>query len=112
MAAFARVVWLGTRQRRARMLQLANMLRADGAQAALLSKPAKTVSSAYHPPARRPPRGADPAAGFCWQVPVNEFVLYESNFIRGRTRYNALERYPFTVGNSDAVHSAFCSPPL
>jgi 2'-5' RNA ligase len=42
-----------------------------------------------------PPGGADPAAGFRWTFPVNEFVLYESSFSRGRTRYTALERYPF-----------------
>ena len=76
------------------MLQLANMLRAQAARE-LLSKPA-AVSSAYHPPARRPPRGADPAAGFLLAGAVNEFVLYGSSFIRGRTCYNPLERYPFT----------------
>ena len=36
-----------------------------------------------------------PAPGFHWSFPVNEFVLYESSFGRGRTRYTALERYPF-----------------
>ncbi|HCI7413381.1 TPA: RNA 2',3'-cyclic phosphodiesterase, partial [Klebsiella pneumoniae subsp. pneumoniae Kp001] len=36
-----------------------------------------------------------PAPGFRWTFPVNEFVLYESSFSRGRTRYTALERYPF-----------------
>ncbi|PLL84577.1 RNA 2',3'-cyclic phosphodiesterase, partial [Klebsiella quasipneumoniae] len=36
-----------------------------------------------------------PPPGFRWTFPVNEFVLYESSFSRGRTRYTALEHYPF-----------------
>lgn len=36
-----------------------------------------------------------PPPGFSWAFAVNEFVLYESSFSRGRTRYQALERYPF-----------------
>ena len=36
-----------------------------------------------------------PPPGFSWTFAVSEFVLYESRFSRGRTRYTALERYPF-----------------
>ncbi|MBX4825657.1 RNA 2',3'-cyclic phosphodiesterase [Klebsiella grimontii] len=67
----SRVVWLGTRQPPRGVLQLANMLR-----------------DARHAVAIPPP-------GFRWAFAVNEFVLYESSFSRGRTRYKALERYPF-----------------
>jgi 2'-5' RNA ligase len=72
----SRVVWLGTRQPPRGLLQLASC--AQAAQR-LLSKPA-AVSSAYHPAARCPPRGADPPPGFQLDVSVNEFVLYESSF--------------------------------
>lgn len=54
----SRVVWLGTRQPPRGLLQLASMLRAQGAQR-LLSEPA-AVSPAYYPMARCSPGGADP----------------------------------------------------
>lgn len=40
-----------------------------------------------------------PPPGFRWTFPVNEFVLYESSFSHGRTRYTALEHYPFDKEN-------------
>jgi 2'-5' RNA ligase len=90
----SRVVWLGTRQPPRGLLQLASMLRAQAARSGCYQSP-----QPFHPHitllARCPPGGADPAPGFRWTFPVNEFVLYESSFSRGRTRYTALERYPF-----------------
>jgi hypothetical protein len=57
----SRVVWLGTVSRRAACYSWPACCAPGGTQR-LLSKPA-AVSSAYHPAARCPPRGADPAAG-------------------------------------------------
>jgi 2'-5' RNA ligase len=36
---------------------------------------------------------AIPPPGFQWRFPVNDFVLYESVFARGRTRYTPLQRW-------------------
>ncbi|STS80262.1 2'-5' RNA ligase [Klebsiella pneumoniae] len=90
----SRVVWLGTRQPPRGLLQLASMLRAQAARSGCYQSP-QPFSPAYYPVARCSPGGADPGPGFRWTFPVNEFVLYESSFSRGRTRYTALERYPF-----------------
>ena len=90
----SRVVWLGTRQPPRGLLQLASMLRAQGARSGCYQSP-----QPFHPHITlwRDARRAVPipAPGFRWTFPVNEFVLYESSFSRGRTRYTALERYPF-----------------
>ncbi len=59
----SRVVWLGTRQPPRGMLQLANMLRARAARSGCYQSP-QPFHPHITPPARRPPRGADPAAGF------------------------------------------------
>ncbi|MCS5781628.1 RNA 2',3'-cyclic phosphodiesterase [Klebsiella pneumoniae subsp. pneumoniae] len=76
------------------MLQLASMLRAQAARSGCYQSP-----QPFHPHITlwRDARQAVPipAPGFRWTFPVNEFVLYESSFSRGRTRYTALERYPF-----------------
>lgn len=56
----SRVVWLGTRQPPRGVLQLANLLRAHGAQR-VLSKPA-AVSSSYHPAAKHQPCCRHPTA--------------------------------------------------
>ena len=90
----SRVVWLGTRQPPRGLLQLASMLRAQAARSGCYQSP-----QPFHPHITlwRDARQAVPipAPGFRWTFPVNEFVLYESSFSRGRTRYTALERYPF-----------------
>ena len=90
----SRVVWLGTRQPPRGLLQLASMLRAQAARSGCYQSP-----QPFHPHITlwRDARQAVPipAPGCRWTFPVNEFVLYESSFSRGRTRYTALERYPF-----------------
>ena len=90
----SRVVWLGTRQPPRGVLQLANMLRAQAARSGCYQSP-----QPFHPHITllRDARHAVPIPppGFSWAFAVNEFVLYESSFSRGRTRYQALERYPF-----------------
>ena len=90
----SRVVWLGTRQPPRGLLQLASMLRAQAARSGCYQSPQPfhphitLLRDARHAVAIPPP-------GFRWAFAVNEFVLYESSFSRGRTRYKALERYPF-----------------
>lgn len=90
----SRVVWLGTRQPPRGLLQLANMLRAQAARSGCYQSP-----QPFHPHITllRDARHAVPIPppGFSWAFAVNEFVLYQSSFSRGRTRYQALERYPF-----------------
>lgn len=94
----SRVVWLGTRQPPRGLLQLASMLRAQAARSGCYQSP-----QPFHPHITlwRDARQAVPIPppGFRWTFPVNEFVLYESSFSRGRTRYTALEHYPFDKEN-------------
>ena len=88
----SRVVWLGTRQPPRGMLQLANMLRAQAARSGCYQRP-----QPFHPHLTLLRNTAHavpiPAPGFHWEIPVSEFVLYESNFINGRTRYTPLQRW-------------------
>ena len=88
----SRVVWLGTRQPPRGMLQLANMLRAQAARSGCYQSPQPFQP---HLPLLRNTAHAVPipAPGFHWEIPVSEFVLYESNFINGRTRYTPLQRW-------------------
>lgn len=88
----SRVVWLGTRQPPRGLLQLANMLRAQAARSGCYQSPQPfhphitLLRDASHAVAIPPP-------GFQWAFPVNEFVLYESRFVSGRTRYTPLQRW-------------------
>ena len=88
----SRVVWLGTRQPPRGVLQLANLLRAQAARSGCYQSPQPfhphitLLRDASHAVAIPPP-------GFQWTFPVNEFVLYESVFARGRTRYTPLQRW-------------------
>ena len=88
----SRVVWLGTRQPPRGMLQLANMLRSQAARSGCYQSP-----QPFHPHLTLLRNTAHavpiPAPGFHWEIPVSEFVLYESNFINGRTRYTPLQRW-------------------
>ncbi|MGX9740129.1 RNA 2',3'-cyclic phosphodiesterase [Pseudocitrobacter corydidari] len=88
----SRVVWLGTRQPPRGLLQLANLLRAQAARSGCYQSP-----QPFHPHLTLLRNTAHavpiPAPGFSWEIPVSEFVLYESNFINGRTRYTPLQRW-------------------
>ena len=88
----SRVVWLGTRQSPRGLLQLANLLRAQAARSGCYQSP-----QPFHPHLTLLRNTRDtvsiPPLGFHWQIPVNEFVLYESRFIAGRTRYTPLQRW-------------------
>ncbi len=91
----SRVVWLGTRQPPRGVLQLANMLRAQAARSGCYQSPQPfhphitLLRDASHAVAIPPP-------GFRWTFPVTEFVLYESLFAGGRTRYTPLQRWTLT----------------
>lgn len=91
----SRVVWLGTRQPPRGLLQLANMLRAQAARSGCYQSPQPfhphitLLRDASHAVAIPPP-------GFQWAFPVNAFVLYESRFVSGRTRYTSLQRWRLT----------------
>lgn len=88
----SRVVWLGTRQPPRGLLQLANMLRAQAARSGCYQSP-----QPFHPHLTLLRNAAQavpiPAPGFLWTFPVTEFVLYESRFVRGRTKYTPLQRW-------------------
>ena len=91
----SRVLWLGTRQPPRGLLQLANMLRAQAARSGCYQSPQPfhphitLLRDASHAVAIPPP-------GFHWAFPVKEFVLYESRFAGGRTRYTPLQRWTLT----------------
>ncbi|MCG1033667.1 RNA 2',3'-cyclic phosphodiesterase [Bacillus amyloliquefaciens] len=91
----SRVVWLGTRQPPRGLLQLANMLRAQAARSGCYQSPQPfhphitLLRDASHAVAIPPP-------GFHWSFAVKDFVLYESRFAGGRTRYTPLQRWTLT----------------
>ncbi|MGL5697766.1 MAG: RNA 2',3'-cyclic phosphodiesterase [Kluyvera sp.] len=88
----SRVVWLGTRQPPRGLLQLASMLRAQAARSGCYQSP-----QPFHPHLTLLRNAAQavaiPAPGFHWEIPITEFVLYESRFSAGRTRYTPLQRW-------------------
>ncbi|HBI08632.1 MAG TPA: RNA 2',3'-cyclic phosphodiesterase [Franconibacter pulveris] len=88
----SRVVWLGPRQAPRGLLQLANLLRAQAARSGCAQSPqpfhphVTLLRNAQH-------RVALPPPGFGWTFPVDAFVLYESLFEQGRTRYKPVDRW-------------------
>ncbi|MBB1198737.1 RNA 2',3'-cyclic phosphodiesterase [Enterobacteriaceae bacterium 89] len=88
----SQVVWLGTRQPPRGLLQLANMLRSQAARSGCYQSP-----QPFHPHITLLRSTAHavpiPPPGFGWQVPINDFALYASEFSRGRTRYTQLQRW-------------------
>lgn len=89
----SRVVWLGARHASLGLIQLANMLRAQAARNGCYQSP-----QPFHPHVTLyrnvTQTVAIPQPNFRWQFKVEEFVLYESIFKQGRTRYLPLERWP------------------
>lgn len=87
------VVWLGCRQAPRGLLQLAERLRSQAARSGC-----QQSSQPFHPHitllrnATRPV--TLPSRNFHWQFAVEQFSLYESVFIQGRTRYRTLESWP------------------
>ena len=88
----SRVVWLGMRQPPRGLLQLANMLRAQAARSGCYQSP-----QPFHPHLTLLRHAAQavpiPPPGFHWEIPVTEFVLYESRVVGHRTRYTPLQRW-------------------
>lgn len=88
----SRVVWLGARQPPRGLLQLADMLRAQASRSGCYQSPQPfhphitLLRDASHAVTIPPP-------GFRWSFPVQEFVLYESQFHQGRTRYTPLNSW-------------------
>lgn len=94
--ARSRVVWLGPRHASLGLIQLANMLRAQAARNGCYQSP-----QPYHPHVtlyrNASQTVAIPQPNFRWQFKVEEFVLYESVFEKGRTRYRPLQRWPLGI---------------
>jgi 2'-5' RNA ligase len=88
----SQVVWLGTRRPPRGLLQLANMLRAQAARSGCYQSP-----QPFHPHITLLRSTAHavpiPPPGFGWQVSIDSFALYASEYSRGRTRYTQLERW-------------------
>ena len=86
------------------LLQLANMLRAQAARSGCYQSP-----QPFHPHITllrdAGQAVAIPPPGFHWSFQVNEFALYESAFVQGRTRYTPLQRWTLgdTLRNPDEV---------
>lgn len=83
------VVWLGPRQAARGLLQLAELLRSQAArsgcfQSAQPFHPHVTLLRNALTPLSLPPRN------FHWSLPVGRFVLFQSHFARGRTRYQEI----------------------
>lgn len=89
------VIWLGPRQAPRGLLQLADMLRAQAARSGCYQTPLP-----FHPHItlyRQATQAvALPAPDFSWSFRPTEFALYSSNFKQGRTRYQVLEKWPFS----------------
>ena len=92
------VVWLGPRHAPLGLIQLANMLRSQAARNGCYQSP-----QPFHPHItiyRSTTRAvAIPSPNFHWKFKVDEFVLYESVFKQGRTRYQELQRW--TLSNKE-----------
>ena len=89
----SRVIRLGTRRPEKGLLSLAGMLRAQAARNGCYQSP-----QPFHPHVTLWRDAAQhvplPPPGFQWQFSVTEYVLYESRFQQGRTRYIPLIRFP------------------
>lgn len=87
------VVWMGCRQAPRGLLQLADLLRSQGARNGCYQSPLP-----YHPHItlyRQANRAVMiPAPGFLWECEMTEFTLFSSVYSNGRTRYQALQSWP------------------
>ena len=94
------VVWLGCQRAPRGVLQLANLLRAQAArhgcaQSAQPFHPHITLLRQATHPVALPPRG------FHWRAEIQHFALFSSQFVRGRTRYQALARWPLQAATGE-----------
>ncbi|MTD27319.1 RNA 2',3'-cyclic phosphodiesterase [Erwinia sorbitola] len=83
------VVWLGPRQAPRGLLQLADLLRSQAARSGCFQSPLP-----FHPHVTLLRNAALsvslPPRNFHWSLPVERFVLFHSQFERGRTRYQEI----------------------
>lgn len=89
----SQVIWLGPKHSPRGLLQLAALLRAQAARSGCSQS-----LYPYHPHMTlfRQTRQHVilPPPGFSWRWDVSDFVLYESRFDKGATRYRAIGRWP------------------
>ncbi|MCS5949537.1 RNA 2',3'-cyclic phosphodiesterase [Klebsiella pneumoniae subsp. pneumoniae] len=92
----SRVVWLRNPPAAARPAAARqHVARSGGAQRRCYQSP-QPFHPAYYPVARCSPGGADPGPRLSLDISGERVSCsMESSFSRGRTRYTALERYPF-----------------
>ncbi|MFC7778550.1 RNA 2',3'-cyclic phosphodiesterase [Pantoea sp. GCM10028869] len=87
------VVWLGCQRAPRGLLQLASLLRAQAARHGCAQSP-----QPFHPHVTLLRQAASqialPPRGFHWRTDIRHFALFASNVTRGRTRYQALARWP------------------
>lgn len=94
------VVWLGCQRAPRGLLQLASLLRAQAArhgcaQSAQPFHPHITLLRHATQQVALPPRG------FHWRADIQHFALFSSNVVRGRTRYQALARWPLLTSSGE-----------
>ncbi|CCG88195.1 RNA 2',3'-cyclic phosphodiesterase [Erwinia piriflorinigrans] len=87
------VVWLGPRQAPRGLLQLAQLLRSQAARSGC-AQPAQS----FHPHVTILRQATQsvvlPSHSFHGSLPVERFVLFQSQFTGGRTRYKAIAAWP------------------
>lgn len=83
------VVWLGPRQAPRGLLQLAQLLRSQAARSGC-AQPAQS----FHPHVTLLRQAMQPvmlpARNFHWSLPVERFVLFQSQYAAGRSRYKEI----------------------
>ncbi|QGY28077.1 RNA 2',3'-cyclic phosphodiesterase [Pantoea cypripedii] len=94
------VVWLGCQRPPRGLLQLANLLRAQAARHGCAQN-----APSFHPHItlwrNATQKVALPPRGFHWRVDISHFALFSSRFEKGRTRYQALARWPLSAPTGD-----------
>jgi 2'-5' RNA ligase len=94
------VVWLGCQRAPRGLLQLASLLRAQAARHGCTQS-----AQPFHPHItllrHTPQQVALPPRGFHWRADIRHFALFASNVARGRTRYQALARWPLLTSSGE-----------
>ncbi len=87
------VVWLGCQRAPRELLQLASLLRAQAARHGCVQS-----AQPFHPHItllrHATQKIALPPRGFHWRAEIQHFALFSSQFAQGRTRYQAMARWP------------------
>jgi len=87
------VVWLGPYRSARGLLQLADLLRSQAARSGCYQSP-----QPFHPHVTLLRQATQPvklpARHFCWSLPVRRFVLFQSLYSGGRTRFKEIKSWP------------------